>query len=112
MDKTEALAILRSELAAFREKSHSELVAMIDQGRDTSGTVRGVERLLDRIGSHPLITAGEREGASGAVYQFEIQVFWDDKPGGNVRVMGSIDDGGWRAFVPLCEDFIMKGPPV
>jgi hypothetical protein len=108
MDKADALAILGSELAAFREKSYSELVAMIDQGRDTTDTVRGVERLLDRICSQPLITAGEREGAPGAVYQFEIEVFWDDKPGGDVRVMGSIANGGWRAFVPVCEDFIMS----
>lgn len=108
VDKAEALAILGKEIAAFREKSYSELVAMIYQGRDTTGTVTGVERLLDRICSHPLITTGEREGASGAAYQFEIEVFWDDKPGGDVRVMGSIDDGGLRAFLPLCEAFIMS----
>ena len=24
-----------------------------------------------------------------------------------LRVMGSIDDGGWRAFVPLTQSFIM-----
>ena len=28
------------------------------------------------------------------------------RPGGNVRVIGSIDDGGWRAFVPLSDSFI------
>jgi hypothetical protein len=36
----------------------------------------------------------------------EIQTFWDSQPGGNVRVMGSIDDGGWRAFLPLSRSFI------
>jgi len=42
----------------------------------------------------------------GAVtYQVEIDVFWDDKPGGAVRVLGMIDDGGWRAFMPMCEAF-------
>jgi hypothetical protein len=24
-----------------------------------------------------------------------------------MRVAGSIDDGGWRAYLPLCRDFIM-----
>ena len=33
-------------------------------------------------------------------------MFWDDQEGGNMRVLGAVDDGGWRAFVPLCEDFI------
>lgn len=41
--------------------------------------------------------------------KFEIQVFWDDRLGGNVRVLGSIDNGGWRAFVPVNRDFI-KAP--
>jgi hypothetical protein len=43
------------------------------------------------------------------MYQIEIEVFWDNQRGGNVRVMGSIDDGGWRAFMPLTRDFI-KAP--
>lgn len=37
----------------------------------------------------------------------EVQAFWDDEPDGAIRVMASIDDGGWRAFVPLTEDFIL-----
>src|SRR5438874_858878 len=37
----------------------------------------------------------------------EVEALWDDRPDGNVRVMGSIDDGGWRAFVPLTESFVM-----
>jgi len=40
-------------------------------------------------------------------YQIEIQVFWDSWPGGNVRVMGAVDDGGWRAFIPVSRGFIM-----
>ena len=40
-------------------------------------------------------------------YQGEIRVFWDAEPDGAIRVMASIDDGGWRAFVPLTEDFIL-----
>jgi hypothetical protein len=37
----------------------------------------------------------------------EIQIQWDNNPGGDVRVMGAIDDGGWRAFLPLSSDLIM-----
>ncbi len=44
---------------------------------------------------------------SGAKYQLEIQAVWDDKKDGNLRVMGSIDDGGLRAFKPITNDFII-----
>ena len=42
-------------------------------------------------------------------WQLEFEVLWDDEPSGNVRVLGSIDDGGLRTFVPLTESFI-KAP--
>ena len=47
-------------------------------------------------------------GESESKYQFEIQVIWDNKPGGNLRVIVSIDDSSiWRAISPLSEDFII-----
>jgi hypothetical protein len=46
------------------------------------------------------------KGASGATYKVVIQGWWEGKRGGDVRIVGLIDDGGWRAFVPLSEDFI------
>ncbi|HXE89849.1 MAG TPA: hypothetical protein VNK82_02700 [Terriglobales bacterium] len=48
-------------------------------------------------------------GEDGKPYQVEIDVMWDDERGGNLRVLGSVDDGGWRTFIPLTDDFIM-GP--
>jgi hypothetical protein len=87
MDKKEAKQIIRAELEAFRAKPYSELAQMID--------------------AQP--SKVERTGTSGKWYQIEIQVFWDDKPDGNIRVLGSIDDGGWTALSPLCDDFI-KSP--
>ena len=84
MDKQEAIEVLNAELAEYRTSSYSQLAVKIDEG------------------DHDDIT-----GPSGAEYQVEIQFFWDDKPNGDIRVLSSIDDGGWRAFVPLCDDFIM-----
>ena len=46
---------------------------------------------------------------AGREYQTEVNVLWDDRPGGNIRVIGSIDDGGLRAFAPLTDSFI-KAP--
>lgn len=34
--------------------------------------------------------------------------FWDHREGGAIRVLGTVDDGGWRAFRPLTEDFIVE----
>ena len=61
------------------------------------------------VGKVVVITGAsfEVEAESGTWYQGGIQVFWDDKPDGAIRVMASIDDGGWRAFVPLTDDFIL-----
>jgi hypothetical protein len=46
-------------------------------------------------------------GPSGCQYQLEIQAFWDDKAARTVRVALGIDDGGWRAFIPLTTSFII-----
>jgi hypothetical protein len=84
MNNQEASELLERELALFRTRSYADLAKYIPA---TSFEF-------------------ERSGPSGARYQVEIQFVWDGRPGGNVLVMGSIDDGGWRAFVPLCRSFI------
>jgi hypothetical protein len=48
-------------------------------------------------------------GPDGREYQIEVEVMWDDQPGGAVRVLAAIDDGSFRAFLALSDDFIM-GP--
>jgi hypothetical protein len=87
MNNEEAIVLLEQELAGFRDESYDKLLSRISAGS------------LDF----------ERVGPSGAKYQVEIQVLWDGRRGGNIRVMGSIDDGGLRAFIPLNRDFI-KAP--
>jgi hypothetical protein len=84
MDRAVALAIAHAELAELREATYSQLV----------------ERLIDKQ------EVAERVGASGTRYQIEKQAIRDDKPNGNLRVIVSIDDDGWRAYSPLGEDFI------
>ncbi len=85
MDDCEAEELLRSHLESYRSRSRSDLVQMI-----------GEPEVL------------QIQGKSGVTYQIEIEVFWDHKPGGMVRVLGSIDDGRWRAFKPLCRGFLMS----
>lgn len=85
MDKTEAKKILTAQLDLYRKRSHSELTQLINQPETLTVT-----------------------GDSGTNYGLELEVVWDGEPGKDLRVMGSIDDGGWRAFCPLSEDFIMR----
>lgn len=84
MDLDEARTLLRRHLEDWRRRSCSELTRIV--GRAESCTC---------------------SGASGTVYQLAVEAFWDDVPGGNVRILGSIDDGGWRAIRPLCDGFIV-----
>ncbi|HYN06389.1 MAG TPA: hypothetical protein VES67_03270 [Vicinamibacterales bacterium] len=84
MDNTQAIHLLDEAMQEFRREPYRDLVTRIGQGPVTA----------------------ERQGADAAQYQLEFSFVWDDRPGGNVRVIGSIDDGGWRAFVPVTRSFI------
>jgi hypothetical protein len=85
MDRAEAKLILAKELTEFAARPYDELVASIKHV-DVKNVV----------------------GESGANYQIEFDVFWDSKADGNLHIMASIDDGGWRAFLPLTDSLIMK----
>ena len=87
MNTEEATKIVRQELMKYRRRPYVELCRLAETRLPT------------------VVIKGE----SGTEYQVVIQVHWDGKRGGDIRVIGLIDDGGWRAFVPLAEDFI-TGP--
>ena len=84
MNEVEAKSILSHELSHYRERSYQDLFSLIDN----SQTIECI-------------------APSGTTYQIEMQVFMDDPSRRTLRVMGAVDDGGWRAWKPLCDDFIM-----
>ncbi len=86
MNKKEAKELLSKEIKTLKNKKYTELVKIVDE-----------------------VETKELLGKSDQKYQIEIQVFWDDAKEGNLRVTVSIDDRGWRSFVPLTDDFII-GP--
>ncbi len=86
MDKHEATTLLASKLAEYRRRTYEELVPLVERP-----------------------VHSEAVGTSGARYQLEVSVHWDDRAGGNVRVIAAIDDGGWRSLSPVAQDFI-KAP--
>ena len=86
MNHQEARQLIREELSLHKEKNYADLVKLIDEEFHY-----------------------EKQGPSGAQYQIEIRILWDSMPNGAIRVLGSIDDGGWRAFFPMT-DSILKYP--
>ena len=85
---------------------------------DTAAAQRVLDKWVAKLRTEPYRALASRVGSTTTdkiprdgerSWQVEVQVFWDDEPNGNVRVMVSIDDGGLRAFVPITNDFI-KSP--
>jgi hypothetical protein len=85
MDNNEAKILLQKTLEQFRQYSFKELQAIIGN-----------------------ILTFQVDGESGVQYQIEVEAFWDGKPGQDIMVLGAIDDGGWRAFSPLSDSFIIS----
>lgn len=83
MDKSEARAVLADHLRTLRALSYEELAGRVDS-----------------------VETAEVRAPSGVVYQLEVVFAWDSKPNADVRILGHIDDGGWRAVLPLTDDFI------
>jgi hypothetical protein len=84
MNDKEARQLIKAELSFYEEKTYADLVSLIDK---------------------ELIY--EKQGPSGTQYQIEILIMWDSTPTGAIRILGSIDDGGWRAFFPLTDSVIV-----
>jgi len=80
MNRTEATALLRHHL--------DQLEAL------------GYSALSTRIGENEVF---EERGETGIAYQLELMILWDRRPNEAIRILGSVDEGGLRAFVPLTD---------
>ena len=47
-------------------------------------------------------------GDDGISYQLEIEAIWDINGDEDIRVIVSVDDGGWRQLKPLTQDFVIR----
>ena len=84
MNQEEAKSVVAKLFAEYAARHYNELQYLLDT-QDTS----------------------EVSTKSGKKYQLEFQALWDDKKCGNLRVIGSIDDGGIKSFAPITNDFVM-----
>jgi len=87
MNTKEARSVLSEYLSGFRSRSYAELANFVLEHR---------------------VETREVVAPSGGQYQIEVEFFWDSQPNGDVRVVGSIDDGGFRAFIPATDSFIVS----
>lgn len=85
MDREEAALLLHRELTRYARRSRAALTSLVGE-----------------------VEAYALDGPTGVVYQIEVEARWDREPGGSIRVLGSIDDGGFRSSLsPLTADFLM-----
>ncbi len=95
MNKEEMKAILAEHLARYRTRTYSQLLTLLESKQ---------------------VDTFEIKGTSGADYQIEIHFSWDEKPRGDIRVLGSIDENPHRpllGFIPIyvssvTDDFILS----
>jgi hypothetical protein len=71
-----------------------------------------LHRLLELPYSELIKLVGNRRlkevvGEDGIPYRVDIEAIWDIAGEKDVRVIVSVDDGGWRAIRPLTQDFVM-----
>ena len=83
MDKHEAELVLRAEARKLRAVPYPKLV----------------ERFADKQEAVDVLAP------SGTTYRLEAQGFWDDRGEGGLRVVVSIDDGGFQVLAPLTDSF-------
>ena len=85
MNDDVAYVLIDSELRRLLELPYSELIKLV-----------GAPEFRQVVGE------------DGTAYQIEIEAIWDITQGEDVRVIVSVDDGGWRALKPLTQDFVMR----
>jgi hypothetical protein len=86
MNKVEATDLLDKFLEELKSRSREELLGLI---------------------SNPVCI--EKTGQSGTVYQIEYEAVWDSEPGRDLRIIASIDDGGFlSALVPVTSGFLVS----
>ena len=100
MNKDEMRKILSEHLAKFRAWSYVQLSERVERDRKAHDCLEHIEGIA----------------SDGTQYQIEFQALWDDKPHGDVRVLGDLSAQPQRplfGFIPVytpdvTDSFIMS----
>lgn len=93
-------SILSEQLAEFRSWSYAQLAERVERDRR----------------EHECLASFEGTASDGTAYFIELNVFWDDKPNGDVRVCGDLSAVPQKpllGFIPIytpdvADSFIMS----
>ena len=95
MDIVEAKTIISRHVAEYRKKPYRELCLLMSEG------------------PHTFVETAQ----SGAEYQIQINVYWENRRRGALRLFGSIDDGNYRpwkllpwVYSAITDDDIIERP--
>ncbi len=78
-------AILKRELAALVSRPYAELAARVGEIETREYDIEGMK------------------------CQMELEIMWDSREGGDLRIFATMDDGGWRTFHPYTDsEFVPK----
>jgi hypothetical protein len=102
VDQEEAGRLLSERISELRGLPYGELRRRIGEPR---WSLFG--GMLEIGGERDDVWNDEMTGPSGARYQLEMQLLWDDRRRGHIRVVAAIDDGGSAARHPLTDGFIV-----
>jgi len=97
MNTSDKQRVLAEKLEEFRQWSYEALAAEIDRTRMNGDCLTHVEGVF----------------TDGTEYQIEINVFWDDKRGDDVRVIGDLEAMPQRPVMgvytsDVVDSFIMR----
>lgn len=73
-----------------------------------------LQEIREQVDHRDLLAAEGKEtrrGRDGKPYSVQTQTWVEDAEAGEIRVMVSVDDGGWSAWVPVSDDFIATARP-
>lgn len=101
MNKEELHQILSAQLAKYCSWSYSQLAERVERDRQ----------------AHDCLEHFEGIALDGTQYQMEFQAVWDDKPQGDVRVLGALSTqrqkpllGFIPTYTPDVTDSFIKSP--
>jgi hypothetical protein len=72
-----------------------------------------LRRLLELPYSELIKLVGVRDfkevvGEDGITYRVQVKAIWETTKNKDVRVVVSVDNGGWRALRPLTQNFVIR----
>jgi hypothetical protein len=74
---------------------------------ESIGRNESYDSLKRRMGT---VTSVELASPDGNRYAAEIQILWDDKPDGDIRIIAAVDGPAVSAYFPVGESEIVRRP--